>query len=769
MRLLRVEFANLGPFRGEHAIDFASLASQLFLIDGPTGAGKSTIIDAIVFALYDRVAGDASDGARLRSLAAGPRDETFVELEFAVQDRQYKIRRSPAYERAALRGDKVTMNKPSVALYQMIGDTWELKENKAQAVAIAIKDIIGLDREQFVQTVVLPQGEFAKFLLATSAERKPILQRIFTTSGYDVIEAKFAALAEAATLARESAQEAYAIAVAKSEGGVGDVDLDELRSLVASLTHETSQALERSEAAELVVTHARKREAALLELERTQSVLALAQAAYLDAPKVVDGRTVAMVDAEREAVRAQRRELDALRAGEAAQLERRAESEALTRENEILNHALLALLANAHALAVGADQELAATRARELGNRAAELATELRDGAACPVCGSHEHPTPAVHEHGDTDVFLASEYAARAQTFVESVLELVGDVVVDEAVPVADLATAERERKGLIRRREQLDQRRISLEVQERAWQTQRASFTIGEVQEDALEVTLAKLTAELEAIGVHAQLRADVEHAKQAFEVAGANPNLQLEAPDVNIALVRSRDAAGEHARRATELGAAQDQLRRAVTLLRDVEQAKANLEAVEAQTSATIRVAQVVAGRGENKLAQPLSVFVLQSMFDDVIDAANARLAGMLDGRYELHPVEESGDRRRANAGLDLTVVDHAVADDPQRGSRTLSGGETFCVSLALALGLADTVHAYAGGVAIDTLFIDEGFGSLDATTLEDVMAELHRLGEDGRVVGVISHVDAMKSISERIDVTSGDFGSRLSVTWG
>ena len=769
MRLLRLEFANLGPFRGEHTIDFASLASQLFLIDGPTGAGKSTIIDAIVFALYDRVAGDASDTARLRSLAAGPRDETFVEFEFAVHDRHYKIRRSPAYERAALRGDKVTMNKPSVALYQLIGDAWELKENKAQTVGQAIKDIIGLDREQFVQTVVLPQGEFAKFLLATSAERKPILQRIFAASGYDVIEAKFAALAESATLARASAEEAYAIAVAKSEGGIGDVDLDDLQSMVASLSVETSQALERSNTAELVVTQARKLEAAILELRRAKSALARVQTAYLEAPKAVEGRTAEIVEAEREALRAQRRELDALQAGEAAQLERATEAETLTRESEALNHALLALLANAHALALAAGQQLEAIRARERSNRAAELAAELRDGVPCPVCGSHEHPTLAVHERGDTDVYSASEHAVRAQTFVESVLELVGDADVGEAVSVADLSAAERERKRLIRQREQLDQRRISLETQERAWHAQRAAFTIGDVREGEIDAKLDELTAELEAIRTHAQLRAELEQAEQAFAVAEANPHLQINAPDVNVALSRSRDAASEHARRATELAAAQDRLRRVKALLRDVEQAKAELDAVEAQTSTTIRVAQVVAGRGDNKLAQPLSVFVLQSMFDDVIDAANARLAGMLDGRYELHPVEVSGDRRRANAGLDLTVVDHAVADDPQRGSRTLSGGETFCVSLALALGLADTVHAYAGGVAIDTLFIDEGFGSLDATTLEDVMVELQRLGEDGRVVGVISHVDAMKSISERIDVTPGDFGSRLSVTWG
>ena len=151
---------------------------------------------------------------------------------------------------------------------------------------------------------------------------------------------------------------------------------------------------------------------------------------------------------------------------------------------------------------------------------------------------------------------------------------------------------------------------------------------------------------------------------------------------------------------------------------------------------------------------------------MFDEVLDAANARLSGMLEGRFALVDTEQAQGRERIK-GLGIEIMDRFT--DSVRRADTLSGGETFCAALALALGLADTVRAHAGGIDIGMLFVDEGFGSLDPDRLDDVMAELMRA--DGRKVGVISHVSEMKrSILERISVRSvgPGAGSTLTVTW-
>lgn len=169
------------------------------------------------------------------------------------------------------------------------------------------------------------------------------------------------------------------------------------------------------------------------------------------------------------------------------------------------------------------------------------------------------------------------------------------------------------------------------------------------------------------------------------------------------------------------------------------------------------------LVRGGGENDYKMRLASYVLTGRLEDVAAAATERLLTMTDGRYELvHDDSVSGAGRK---GLDLVVRD--LYTDSTRSSATLSGGETFMASLALALGLADTVQAEAGGVEMDTLFIDEGFGSLDADTLDQVMQVLDGLREGGRTLGVVSHVDRMRQeIETRLQVTKTRHGSHLSV---
>lgn len=157
--------------------------------------------------------------------------------------------------------------------------------------------------------------------------------------------------------------------------------------------------------------------------------------------------------------------------------------------------------------------------------------------------------------------------------------------------------------------------------------------------------------------------------------------------------------------------------------------------------------------AGEGNAK-STTLSTFVLLRRFEDVVAAANERLASISEGRFSLMRIDEREGRAR-RAGLGLTVRDHHT--ETNRDPHTLSGGETFYVSLCLALGLADVVTSEAGGITLDTLFIDEGFGSLDPETLDGVLAELSRLQEGGRAVGIVSHVAELKTrIRERVEIT-------------
>ena len=161
-------------------------------------------------------------------------------------------------------------------------------------------------------------------------------------------------------------------------------------------------------------------------------------------------------------------------------------------------------------------------------------------------------------------------------------------------------------------------------------------------------------------------------------------------------------------------------------------------------------------------NTLRMRLSAYVLAARLEQVAAAASVRLRATSAGRYELRHSDARG-KGGGRSGLGLTVVDHWTGQD--RATATLSGGETFLASLALALGLADVVQAESGGLAIETLFVDEGFGSLDDDTLEMVMACLDELREGGRAVGLVSHLPELRArIPSQLHVVRGERGSTV-----
>lgn len=194
-----------------------------------------------------------------------------------------------------------------------------------------------------------------------------------------------------------------------------------------------------------------------------------------------------------------------------------------------------------------------------------------------------------------------------------------------------------------------------------------------------------------------------------------------------------------------------------RALALLDELARAAA---AIDAEFRVIGHLAELA--NGDNSQRLTFQRFVLAALLDDVLRAASLRLKAMSRGRYLLQRVEEGGDGRRAG-GLELEVFDEYTGR--ARPANTLSGGEGFLASLALALGLSDVVQAYSGGVQLDTLFIDEGFGSLDGDALELAMQTLAELQRHGRMVGVISHVEDMKrEIGLAIEVQAGVAGSRV-----
>ncbi|MEI6229343.1 MAG: SMC family ATPase [Actinomycetes bacterium] len=228
----------------------------------------------------------------------------------------------------------------------------------------------------------------------------------------------------------------------------------------------------------------------------------------------------------------------------------------------------------------------------------------------------------------------------------------------------------------------------------------------------------------------------------------------------DLDVSAQRLSEAARNADLARTRVTSAQITVTEVARCVAVVAEAQNSIAVVQTRTSPMIRVADALTGQGRvNPRRMTLSTYVLRERFASVVEAASRRLDRMSDGRYVLERDEAVAGNKKA--GLGLLVLDQWTG--ARRDTRTLSGGESFYASLSLALGLADVVRDEAGGIELETLFIDEGFGSLDPESLESVLDVIDSLRDGGRVVGIVSHVSELKErIPDRIEIRRRPDGS-------
>jgi exonuclease SbcC len=269
-------------------------------------------------------------------------------------------------------------------------------------------------------------------------------------------------------------------------------------------------------------------------------------------------------------------------------------------------------------------------------------------------------------------------------------------------------------------------------------------------------------------------QWRAEQEQAIRAYEAETVSVTAQLADPELDVPLDPAADLAGaqeavrlaaeRHDAAVTTLGLARDRAATLAGLAPQFAVEQAALEPLRERAEEARRLADLAGGQGANTLKMTLSAFVLAARLEEVAEAASQRLLTMTAGRYSLaHTDARRGGGGRS--GLGLLACDSWTG--LERDTSTLSGGETFLASLALALGLADVVTGEAAGVTIEALFVDEGFGSLDEDTLEEVMNVLDGLREGGRMVGIVSHVSELRQrIPAQVHVRKGRGGSSVEL---
>lgn len=916
MRINRLDFEAVGPFPGKHTIDFDQLGdSAIFLIDGPTGAGKSTIIDAITYAIFGAMAGSTSDTTRMRSLHAKPEVPTWIELVFSTQSGSYRVRRAPEYSRPARRGGGLTTEKSTILLEEQLPNgAWSVLAHQFQEAGKKIAEIVGLTREQFAQTVVLPQGEFANFLKAGVDERQPLLEKIFSTQLYSRVldkllllkkeaeqssKASVAALEERlnifigavglepgeATTLRELVAKAEDFELLESnlyerrvmsekQAQTSSKNLSkaekESKKLQAELnlrTSENSAEIRLAKANDAVARATRDLDEAIGSLDENDFKVELKALGFdsdfskikwteagkkiaalreklekpLEAELALSSDTIRLTESKEELARAEKAlKADAKRVNEEIPKELLKLGKALVVANKAGNRvealeqlivkiddeetaakdlaALIEKQKELDAIAAGAVEKAEAANATfqerfdsRIANIKGELASRLVKGKPCEVCGSLDHPSKAKkHAKSATEeeVQVASKAAETARKAMDTARgkSEVNKGALGEAKKKAKRALAEiqtesqklnKELETALEKRDEAERLEGEIEALTLELEGLRSSH-----QEDLLEnkgkkEKLKSLEAEIKkaqllvdaaklhhsSVAERAELVDALQESVEAIselDQAFKSVNSNLKTEQVDFAKLSKHEAFGDITGAESALGnfkqTYEDTVKTEASSSNELEAIKlatAELQSLQAERLANdsedltlLNLAKWA--DGYNDLGQKLPAFVLQAMFEDVVVAANTRFSTILEGRYELRiPTDEGG--RKNKKGLGLAIFDHEAQEE--RKPTTLSGGEQFCAALSLALGLSDIVLSNNSGLSIDTFFIDEGFGSLDSDRLAQVMQMLDRLKADGRTIGLISHVDEMKSaISEQVDVKPiRERGpSSLTVSW-
>ncbi|MGI6028012.1 MAG: AAA family ATPase [Candidatus Heteroscillospira sp.] len=909
MRPIKLTMSAFGPYAGRTVLDMDRLGkSGLYLVTGDTGAGKTTIFDAIVYALYGEPSGERRDAAMLRSKYADPETPTEVELVFDYDGKTYTVRRNPEYTRPAKRGGGVTLQRAEAELTYPDGRII----TKSREVTAAVTEIMGVSREQFSRVAMIAQGEFLKLLIAPTEERKAIFRQIFRTGRYQTLQERLKAASGELTAGCEKLESAIrqyismadtpdsgelslaqlgectpeecaerlesllAADTASDEAALAELaDVDEQLAKLDSVIGmaESRRRMEEELAAVRAQLELREREAEKLkstldsvranapEAESLLSVLAKARDELrrydeLDGAvkQLDDTMTAASEQKNRHAELEQRMscaqtqlqslrdERERLRSGgdspEQLENHRDRERERLRRLRDISAgrsnlKALSAKLAEAQREykaaaeeARLADKQWSDMNRAYLDEQAGILAAGLRDCEPCPVCGSLEHPAPALLRDGAPGEAQLEEAKRRSEAAGEKAAscsseagKLLGavntlesslreretsltdeNISLDEAIRLSGdkLAALEDELKAAQRRRERCAELEKLLPLNEenlRALEGDRAASkqncAVLEEKAAGQRKRLQKLRdglkypgkAEAEAaIGElerrRGRLLEEMSGAEKMWQAARSEADglrgraealeKQLsvtEAPEAEECRARRQALAGrrqelneEHTRLAARLSsnrAALSGIRADLSRLRDTEKRRNWVRTLSNTANGNLS--------GKEKVM--LETYVQMSFFDRIIARANTRFMVMSGGQYELVRRAEA-ENNRSQSGLELDVIDHY--NGSMRSVRSLSGGESFKASLSLALGLSDEIQSNAGGVRLDTMFVDEGFGSLDEQSLRQALRALADLTEGRRLVGIISHVQELAdSVDKQIVVRKDrERGSRVEL---
>ena len=1017
MKPLKLVMTAFGPYADTQIIDFQPLINRsFFLINGPTGAGKTSILDAICFALYGETSGNERKSEQMRSQHANASVQTEVVFDFILGSETYQVARTLKCENADDTHSELQYKPDKATLRKYI----ESKNNENESVTLAskwkkvtekIEEIIGFESNQFRQVILLPQDQFQKLLKASSQEREDIFKTLFQTERFEQIEKALKDEAKRLDNELHTSQQKRELILSIAQVETTNeliekrqVALDGLATAQSELS--TSRTIEKlaqgklSQGQEIQQKINERKDAALtlqkieskqeeIEIKRQQMLRGQQAAELLDLEKATSQQQkdyevlitrlkntqidlteaqkaervaaeILAIELTREQERIEvRQEQDQLKKieGQVQELEiaqkefektkqqanlahrnredSNAQLENLKNELKLLEQDLTKIDASTRTLLSAKQAKIDAQQVKEKWlnlrdiavqwkaaeqkeakaleqcqqteiqlnqarktrdhleemwhtGQAAILAKQLIDNTPCPVCGSTDHPQPAISDlmpPSESELNKARSNVAELETLHQGLqskwsglhddtvhldaerkplVELLGDKAhlrIDQieaeykSIQTAyKQAEAEDNRLSTLKLsleplkqqligaentfsnleneyhealRQQTSAQAIYIEREGRIPPDLRDIKKLGLAQKRAnqrvseLDQALQKAERDdkstkqvlVAAETTCNQISEQAETAKQRAEEITQRFQARIEAAGfLNLADYNSSKLQPEKIKLLDkeireyegQLSAAKGRVERAAQLaegliepdikklseeyqvarnnyekalntvnqlvalekncdehIKQLTQVQDEFNHLEKQFTIIGKIADVA--NGKNAFNLTFQRFVLSALLDDVLNDATQRLNIMSRGRYIIQRAQLPLNKRRAS-GLDLVICDSWTGES-KRPVETLSGGEGFYTSLALALGLAEVVQRYAGGIRLDTIFIDEGFGSLDSDTLDLAIRTLEGLRENGRLVGIISHVESLRErIPTRLEVTPTTKGSTI-----
>ena len=740
-----------GPYRGVEQADFETMQQGLFLVSGPTGSGKTTIFDGITFALYGEVSGSIREKDSLRSDFADASTPTFVTLNFTHRGKQYRVTRNPKYDRPKLKGEGMTTEPEGGELYE--GET--LLASGSSQVTERVTGLLGLDYRQFRQISMIAQGEFQQLLVSSSKERTQIFRDIFQTRIYDTMTALLSARVKALNgridEVKHRADEITG--TFRIENG----DWEELKSKKNRNYRKILDFIEQED--DRLESRERELASCLGELDRSYKEQVRAIEELRSGNQAVrkyenDRKTLEKLEEERDSLKEQKRELAKAYGRIPVRRERLEGKKSELRVLEEQKKGLASWQAACRQLTERQETYLKLDGEAKEKKRIYEyqddcfkkaaagiIARDLTEGIPCPVCGSTVHPVPASMEGEVPDEKeirrLKADYEAaseKASAAAGAAAALVGAVKnMEENLGVMDLSDGGE--KALLEIGEKL-------KLLEEETKQEEKEIRDCEKEYQDCSVKLEKQKA------AYSQLKASIRVPKQTELV---------DLSGFEAALLECERDRKQTAKEKERTGAALALNRQSLSTLKGHLEVKEKLET----EYGVVRELERAAG-GYNGRNLVFEQYVLSVYFEDILRAANRRLLKMSGERYELHRLERARDRR-SRESMEMEVLDQYTGK--RRSVKSLSGGEAFNAALALALGTSDVIQSYAGGIQVEALFVDEGFGSLDAEALEQAVAILTSLSGGSSMVGIISHVEELKEQSgSHILVEKTNQGSRI-----